>query len=82
MAQETSNSRVRQRRQEIERALTHSGPDSWKYFSTVIYSHWQKVFEDYLPRYLSGLTLDVGSGECPYRALAERYRQPAAADGP
>lgn len=73
MAQETSNSRVRQRRQEIERELTRSGPDAWKYFSTVIYSHWQKVFEGYLPRYLNGLTLDVGSGECPYRALAQRY---------
>ena len=73
MAQETSNSRVRQRRQEIERELTRSGSDAWKYFSTVIYSHWQKVFEGYLPRYLNGLTLDVGSGECPYRALAQRY---------
>ena len=73
MAQETSNSRVRQRRQEIERELTRSGPDAWKYFSTVIYSHWQKVFEGYLPKYLNGLTLDVGSGECPYKALAERY---------
>ncbi len=73
MAQETSNSRVRQRRQEIERELTRSGSDAWKYFSTVIYSHWQMVFEGYLPRYLNGLTLDVGSGECPYRALAQRY---------
>lgn len=73
MVQETSNSRVRQRRQEIERELTRSGPDAWKYFSTVIYSHWNKVFGEYLPKYLSGLALDVGSGECPYRSLAERY---------
>jgi len=73
MAQKTSNSRFRQRRQEIERELTRMGPDAWKYFSTVIYSHWQKVFEGYLPKYLNGLTLDVGSGECPYKALAERY---------
>lgn len=73
MAQETSNSRVRRRRQEIERELTRSGPDAWKYFSTAIYSHWQMVIEDQMPRYLNGLSLDVGSGECPYRAVAERY---------
>lgn len=31
------------------------------------------VIEDQMPRYLNGLSLDVGSGECPYRAVAERY---------
>ncbi len=73
MAQKTSNSRVRRRRQEIERELTRSGPDAWKYFSTVIYSHWRIVIEGCLPKYLQGLALDVGSGACPYRALAESH---------
>lgn len=73
MVGKKSYSPHRSTREEIEAYLTGLGRDEWKYFSASILIHWQIMFENFVPRYLSGKVLDAGCGHAPYFDLIKPY---------
>lgn len=68
-----SNSPHRSIREEIEAHLTGLGIDEWKCFSASILMHWKIMFENFVPRYMQGIVLDVGCGHAPYLDLVKQY---------
>lgn len=70
-----SNSSRKAVREEIEAYLSKEGGKEWKYFSASIFSHWQIMLEDFVPRFLHGCVLDDGCGHAPYLEVINRFSQ-------
>jgi len=73
MEKQKFESQAPNHRRQIEHYLV--GKKSWKFYSSVIYNHWQAVFCETIPKYKLGSVLDVGCGNAPYLSEIQKYSE-------